>query len=325
MNDEAPNRPTLELWGNADWDDAWVSRAGVLSALHLAGLDLSDRPQLGAGADFSTLTWRACQGQHFADDRYQGWAKILDVADARHRKAWEWAAILETARLGGVLVEGKSAVGFGVGTEPLSAALARFGMLVTATDLPMNDDESDHWASAAQHAASKDNLRHPAICRDAEFDQRVEFVAADMNALPAEIENRKFDFAWSSCVIEHLGSPAKGFDFVRHCFDLLKPGGIMIHTTEYELTAQHETQDYGHCAVYRQEDFSELADYFRAQGCSIDVDLGVSLAMPEDRWISSQAVPGAYDDGYAEPAHLRLVIGDSVATSFAIVVQRPAD
>ncbi len=294
----------------------------MLSALHLASVDLSDRPELSAGREFSTLAWRACQGRHFQDPRFMHWAEVLGFDDFPQRKAWEFAAIMETALLGGVLAEGKTAIGFGVGTEPITAALAAHGVRVTATDLPSSGDTTSEWAASLQHAASIDQLRFPGICNDEILNELVSFVPVDMNDLPETVTADSYDFVWSSCVIEHLGTPKLGFDFVLKSAELLAPGGMMIHTTEYELTNKEITQDYGHCAVYRAADFLELAQQFRELGFAVNIDLGISLAMPEERWISSFEIPGAYESGYEEPAHLRLVIGDSISTSFAITVRR---
>ncbi len=316
---------------------------GLASARLLATVDVRDRPPLGAGSKFSSTTWRACQRSHFSDPQYQRWARMLQVesdpllerwagwtqgGDLIHRKAWEWAAILEAGRLGGVLVPGKRAIGFGVGTEPIAAVLASLGLSVLATDAPTGDI-AETWGAGGQHADSLAGVARPEICSPADFERLVSFRPVDMNALPDDLDYGAFDFVWSSCVIEHLGSPQRGMDFVAESARLLAPGGVLVHTTEYELTRQRATRDYGHMAVFRKEDLLALAHRFRSWGYQVELDLGVSLASPEDRWISSLLVPHVYPDGrvpddYAEPVHLRLAVGDSVSTSYVIAVQRPS-
>ena len=68
-----------------------------------------------------------------------------------------------------------------------------------------------------------------------------------MNAIPADLG--RFDLIWSSCALEHLGSPKAGLEFVVRTLELLKPGGVSVHTTEIELTLRDDTADYGHLAV----------------------------------------------------------------------------
>lgn len=311
------------------WQGVWETPAGAASTRLLSRLDLRDLPPLGEGGRFSTNVWRACQRQHFDDPGYQKWAQLLNLGPVVHRKAWEWAAILEAAQLGDVLHPGRRAIGFGVGTEPIPACLASLGLTVLATDAPTGET-ADTWKSGNQHAASIAEIGHPEICPPEVFASRVTFRAVDMNDLPSDLEWGTYDLVWSSCVIEHLGSPARGFDFVKESARLLAPGGVMVHTTEYELSQQGATRDYGHMAVYRGVDFADLAGYFRSAGFEAEIDLGVSLASPDDRWISTILAPGAYSDGvvpegYSDPAHLRLALGESITTSFVVQVRRRED
>jgi hypothetical protein len=118
-------------------------------------------------------------------------------------------------------------------------------------------------------------------------------------------------------VIEHLGSPALGLEFVRKSASLLRPGGVGIHTTEMELVPRETTMDYGHCAVYRPDDLLGLEQQLLADGFDVDFNLHVPMDSPEDRFISP-ANPKIPD-----PSHLKLAIGDSISTSFGIVVRRP--
>jgi hypothetical protein len=41
---------------------------------------------------------------------------------------------------------------------------------------------------------------------------------------------------------------------------------------------------------------------------------------PEDRWVSTVLLP---DNEVNDLAHLKLIIGDSVSTSYGIIVRRP--
>ena len=74
-----------------------------------------------------------------------------------HRKLWEWCYILRAAEQHGKLVRGAKAVGFGVGSEPLPAALAHFGLSVLATDRA--PEASEGWAALASTWQTSDRCR----------------------------------------------------------------------------------------------------------------------------------------------------------------------
>jgi hypothetical protein len=135
-----------------------------------------------------------------------------------------------------------------------------------------------------------------------------------MNDIPDDLG--RFDLVWSACALEHLGSPEAGLDFVLRTLDLLEPGGVAVHTTELELTPRAETADYGYMAVYRLADLEQLADRVRGRGYEMATNWYVSLDSPADRWISLPPYP--HDD----PAHLKLVIGESVSTSVGLLIRR---
>ncbi len=60
-----------------------------------------------------------------------------------------------------------------------------------------------------------------------------------------------------------------------------------MHTTEFELSRQASTRDYGHCAVYRYDDLRELEHRIAERGLvSEPFNFYVSLDRPEDRWVS---------------------------------------
>lgn len=232
---------------------------------------------------------------------------------ALHRKVWEFVYVLRAAEQHGVLRSDRRAVGFGVGREPIPAALASCGLTVLATDLHDSDDHSQAWATTGQHLSDIQALSNPDVVADDVLERNVAVRYVDMNAVPDDLG--LFDLVWSCCALEHLGSPDLGLQFVLRTLELLRPGGVSVHTTELELTRRPDTADYGNLAVYRTVDLDGLAHEVRRRGFEVDTNWHVSMEMPADRWIS---VP-PYDD----PAHLKLTIGDSVSTSVGFLVRRP--
>jgi len=46
-----------------------------------------------------------------------------------------------------------------------------------------------------------------------------------MNEIPRSFDNQ-YDYCWSVCAFEHLGSIQKGLDFVKNAMNVLKPGEL---------------------------------------------------------------------------------------------------
>jgi hypothetical protein len=271
--------------------------------------------QVVSAAQFSEPAFERMRRIMFPNEARIPWGAQEAPAAVPHRKLWEFCYILRAAEQHGRLEAGMSAVGFGVGQEPIPAALASRGLSVLATDLDPSDDESAAWAATGQHLSEVSALSRPDVVSDAVLRERVRTRHVDMNDVPDDLG--RFDLVWSSCALEHLGSPQAGLDFVVRTLDLLEPGGVAVHTTELELTLRDETADYGHLAVYRVEDLERLAETVRDFGYEMETNWYVSLDTPADRWVALPPYP--HDD----PAHLRLLIGDSVSTSVGLLVRRP--
>ncbi len=292
-----------------------LHRSGPAQALQgalLQRIDVSDYNAAGP-PDLQHVVSQTVTAAQILSPKYASWAKVLGEEPRFHRKQWEYVIVLEAADQAGVLREGCAAIGFGVGTEPLPAALASRGVAVLATDQAA--DNAGHWTRRGEHSSDVEALQKPDICPPGRFRRLVSFRPVDMNAMPAGLGS--YDLVWSSCVIEHLGTPDAGLDFVRRSLDLLHPGGVAVHTTEFDLTPGPETVDYGHCAVYRRQDVEKLRCEVVAAGFQMTINSYVAFEHPADRYV---APPLSVGD---EEFHLKLALYDSITTSFAIVVRRP--
>src|SRR5262245_57515250 len=186
-----------------------------------------------------------------------------------HRKVWEWCYIAQALEERGLLRQGSRGMGFAVGREPLAAAFASRGCEIVATDLQAA--RADTWIATNQHA-SRGSLNEAGLCDATDFERRVSFLFVDMNAVPAELEQSAFDFVWSSCSIEHLGSLDDARRFVLGAMRCLKPGGVAVHTTEYNVSSNAETIVEGSTVLFRRADIESLARNLRANGHEIEVD-----------------------------------------------------
>lgn len=285
---------------------------GALQWALLSPIDLTAN-NVGGPPRFDRMESQACSAAQVMDPAYSEWAARMGELPRFHRKQWEHIAILEAARQAGLLMPGRSALGFGVGTEPVPAVLASFGLRVLATDQPR--DHAGHWTSRGQHADGLEALSKPSIIDPAELLERVEFRAVDMNDLPDDLGTH--DLVWSSCAMEHLGSPERGLEFVKRSLRLLRPGGLAVHTTELDLTPGEATVDYGHCALYRPADLRRLQQTVVGMGFAMPLNPYVPLEHPADRQIAPPLSVGK------ERFHLKLALYRSISTSFALVIHMP--
>ena len=228
---------------------------------------------------------------------------------ARNRKVWEWAYTLQAFERAGVLTPGRRALGFGCGQEPVPAILASRGVDVVATDQPSED--AGDWATTGQHAASIAALSRPDICDDDELVRRVSFMPVDMTRLPESLG--PFDAIWSSCAFEHLGSIQAGLDFVIESMRFLRPGGVAVHTTEFDVNGTDPAIDLGAVVFYRRRDLEALALDLRHRGYRVRCNFHLA-GEPDD--VHVDAPP--YSD-----VHIRVQVGPAETTSFGLLIEAP--
>jgi glycosyltransferase involved in cell wall biosynthesis/SAM-dependent methyltransferase len=278
------------------------------------GLDVPPPPALERRpiAPFATAS-ALCRAADFDDAEFRAWSEALRETWGPRRKLWEYVVIAAAFERAGVLRPDARGLGFGVGTEPLTAAFAARGATVTASDLDADRPEAAEWSPTGQHAAQLVDLNARGICPPDEFERRVEFRPVDMNAIPADLHGR-FDFCWSSCAFEHLGSIDAGLRFVERSLDTLRPGGIAVHTTELVLSSDVRTLEGGSTVLFRESDLRALIDRLEAQGhvvAPLDTELGDELL---DQHVD---VPP-----FRLEPHLKLELGGHITTSVAIIVRR---
>jgi hypothetical protein len=205
-----------------------------------------------------------CTYQQFQEPAFAHWTAEMRTPMRAHRKYWEFAYILETLRQHGMLQPGRKGLGFGTGKEPLPAVMARHGVEVLATDLAPGDAATRGWTSTAQHTAMLSDLNERGICDPDTFARLVRLEASDMNAISPDYAG--FDFCWSSCALEHLGSINAGLRFIENSLRTLRPGGIAVHTTEYNCSSNGRTVGHGPTVLFRMQDFLRLGERLRSLG-----------------------------------------------------------
>lgn len=255
-----------------------------------------------------------CRQEAFETGHFAYWSRRLGLPPSYHRKTWEYAFICQALWERGAIRPGAKGLGFGVGHEPLPAFFASEDCDILATDVAADAATRLGWSDRDQHAASLATIRFEHLCPGPQFDRHVSFRVCDMNAIPDDLG--EFDFCWSACAFEHLGSIEQGLRFVERAMSCVKPGGWVVHTTEFNLSSSDETLDNMGTVLFRRHDMEALGERLAARGHRVapfDFDPGLA---PLDRYID---VPP-----YRTEPHLKLAIEGFATTSIGLIIQRGA-
>ena len=254
---------------------------------------------------------QACTQAQFDEPSYEYWCQAIREVPRYHRKQWEFCFILQALAVNDMLRPGARGLGFGVGREPLPALMASRGISVLATDLETSSAVEAGWVSTLQHAPTREALNDRGICSPDEFSQLVDTRFMNMTAIDPNLDN--FDFCWSACALEHLGSIERGLTFIEQALSCLRPGGIAVHTTEYNCSSDEDTLDNSSTVLFRRRDIMGLAE--RLQGLGHSLVLNFTLGDgPVDRHVD---VPP-----YSSDHHLKLLVGGFATTSFGLIIRR---
>ncbi len=269
----------------------------------------------------------ACKPSTQADmesDWVAHWCGELGTPVLMHRKLWEFSFLLQALHEHGLLRAGARGLGFGCGEEPIPSYLAARGVAVTATDLGEAEAARAGWVGTGQHARTPDHMFRPHLVDRPTFDRLVGLEVADMNAIPPHLAG--FDFCWSICALEHLGSIDDGLAFVENSLATLRPGGLAVHTTEFNIAPDGPTVDNWPSVLFQRRHFTELAARLERQGhrvAPLDFDIGDG---PMDRFIDlppwGHDMPPEWSRWHGEPQHLKLAVDGFVSTCFGLIVHR---
>ena len=267
------------------------------------------------------LTSMVCQRAHFDAPWFTHWAEQSGNPVAPgpdrvfHRKTWEWAVVAQALASRGMLLPARRGCGFAVGREPMASLFASLGVDVLATDLGADSANAADWSASNQHAAGLEALHWPGVVDRATFDAHVRFLPQDMRALQPD-RLGAFDFIWSACSFEHLGSLEAGLQFVLKSTELLKPGGVAVHTTEINLSSLEETLTTGNSVIYRQKDINDLELRLRGIGCALERPDFFAGTATED--IEYDYAP-YYEQGRQ---HIKLMLDGFVTTSMVLIIRK---
>lgn len=255
------------------------------------------------------------------------WCAQLKVAPLYHRKLWELAFVLQALHEHDLLAAGRRGIGFGCGEEPLASYFASIEIDTLVTDLEPARVVGLGWQETRQHASSIEQAFHRDLVARDLFDRHVSHCHIDMNQLPAF--DQSYDFCWSVCALEHLGSIAKGLEFIENSLAAIKPGGIAVFTTEFNYQPDGSTIDNWMTVLFQRKHFEALAARLATQGhCMLgpDFDIGDGVL---DRFVDLP--PYSLGEGLLlreqwapvnQMAHLKLSIDGYAATCYGIIIRK---
>lgn len=268
-------------------------------------------PTFGGAAMLSS---QLCTQAQFDSERFSYWVNELHEPKRYHSKQWEYAFILQALSERGLLAHGKRGLGFGVGQEPLPSLFAKYGAAVLATDLDLEEATKEGWAQSGQHMTSIDVLNQRKLVADSVFASHVSVRNVDMNHIPDDL--RGFDFTWSTCALGHLGNLDKGLAFIENSLATLKPNGIAVHTTEFNLSSNIDTYETTNTSVYRKRDIETLVARLTAEGHEVHVNYNFGSG-DLDRRVDERP--------YTRDAHLKIRLGTFVVTSLGLIIRKNPD
>jgi SAM-dependent methyltransferase len=204
------------------------------------------------------------------------WISQLRLPLLINRKYWEYFVLLHQSFLAG-LFERKSflaglfersssrVLGFGVGNEPIPAYFASKRVKVTATDY-IEGPSADAWSGTNQ-LLNIENLVRPEICSVEIFNTFTAVENVDMNSIPSVFDNQ-FDLCYSLCSLGHIGGFSNGRNFILESLNVLKPGGIAIHTFEMDLGNLERYEQPDH-TIFLKEDVISIIEEAKSLGFEV--------------------------------------------------------
>lgn len=267
-------------------------------------------PKIDSNKDFEA---GICTQEKLESKTYKKWITYFKKNPKKlYRKNWEFAFIAESLYKREMLKKGKNGLGFAVGEEPLPSAFCSFGSKILATDLNFDEALEKGWVNTNQHAKNLEQLNNKKICNPEKFRKLCSFKNVDMNNIPKDLKN--FDFIWSACALEHLGSIKQGEEFIYNSLDCVKPGGIAVHTTEYNFSSNEDTITSGPTVLFRKKDIERIVNKLQKMGHTVEKIDYNGGTLPIDKHVDFPP--------YFKKKHIKLLLDKYIVTSIGIIIKK---
>ncbi|MEO6671139.1 MAG: hypothetical protein ABIN36_16775 [Ferruginibacter sp.] len=253
-----------------------------------------------------------CKAKDWQAQWFERWLVELNEPARFHRKQWEFIYVMQALWERNCILKGNKGLVFAVGSEPAPSIFANYGVDILATDIFPELGKELGWEDADQLCLGIESLNKRKLTSDTLLHKHVSYRPVDMNHIPSDLKG--FDFNWSSCSFEHLGSIKKGLKFLREQLNTLKVGGWAVHTTEFNIASNDRTLETGDTVIFRMRDLEQFAAELRNEGHFVQ-ELDYSLGgLPEDYHVDVHP--------HRQDVHLKLQLNEFVVTSIGIIIQK---
>lgn len=234
----------------------------------------------------------------------------LCIEPRLHRQVWEYAFLLSACRRLGLLQPGRRALGVGTHDDPLTSCLTAHGLEVVLL------------AEDSAPAQVMERAFRPALVGRARFDALASVEPPNLLSEPFRLAGQ-FDLCWTTQALERQGSVTAGLGMAHAMIHTLRPGGVALLTTEFDLglTGTH-ARGSSAITVFGRTELERLREELAAAGhamAPLDVAWGTGVL---DSYIDMPPYAGdpQAQPGRAEPPHLKLLIEGTVATRIGLVL-----
>ena len=268
---------------------------------------------LGNGQAAPTLhepTSQLCTENQLREPIYGAWCEALGEPVRLHRKLWEYAYILQALAVHDLLAPGRRGFGFRCYREPLTAVMATRGCEIVATDGAR--EIAGDGVDVARARPVEDLNSVPGLCDPDLFHRRVTRRAIDMSRTSPDLGT--FDFVFSTSALAHRASIGRGAQFAIRSMRLLKPDGLAVHMTDFNLSSNDATLGAPDGGILRRCDIEALIAELERAGHAVEpLNLNPGTG-PVDRYVDLPP--------YRPEPHLRLRAGPHVVTSLGLIIRK---
>ncbi len=262
---------------------------------------------------FLRSTQKVCDAADWDDPQFR--YAVEDMLGEKlwpRRKQWDFGMILVTLARAGKLNPASYGISFGAGRERILYAISRYVGRIHATDLYTADTR---WKTARVSSA---DIREQVIEASPMVinPDKIEVTSMDMCAITAK--DKTYDFAYSACVLEHIGDRT---DFVSHFREVkrtLKDEGVYAFTTEHSLMGK--TIEHRGCYRFTPE---FLIDCIHEAGLECEPEFDASLT--EHDYNQPMQPVFCLPDEYRSGKHPKVILTQQglVFTTCCFVVRKP--
>jgi hypothetical protein len=104
--------------------------------------------------------------------------------------------------------------------------------------------------------------------------------------------------------------------------DCLRPGGLAVHTTEFNLTSNTDTVEQGSYVIYRLCDIEAICERLRQSGHRVaPLDLFPG-AHELDRYVDMPPYYQSAKEPHGRVKHLRLALNGFASTSIGLIIEK---